>query len=195
MVYFTSDLHLGHRGIIEMQQRPFSNVEEMNRCLLEHYNSVVQTNDTVYLLGDLCHHLPVPQANEWIRRMKGKKILVRGNHDKIYDEGLFEEICDFKTISCDGIYFALMHYPMLSWPKKKAEASIFTVTFTQERNTIGKIGRMGSEDMMSAWTPTLIIRYRLSRLWSFLKVRRAGKDAGALPAPARRSPWPMSSRR
>lgn len=120
MVYFTSDLHLGHRGIIEMQQRPFSNVEEMNRCLLEHYNSVVQKNDTVYLLGDLCHHLPVPQANEWIRRMKGKKILVRGNHDKIYDEGLFEEICDFKTISCDGIYFALMHYPMLSWPKKNS---------------------------------------------------------------------------
>lgn len=27
LIYFTSDLHLGHRGIIEMQKRPFENVE------------------------------------------------------------------------------------------------------------------------------------------------------------------------
>lgn len=31
MIYFTSDLHLEHRGIIEMQNRPFENVEEMNK--------------------------------------------------------------------------------------------------------------------------------------------------------------------
>ena len=33
---------------------------------------------------------------------------------------LFEEICDFKTVSLNGVYFALMHYPMLSWPKKNS---------------------------------------------------------------------------
>lgn len=26
MIYFTSDLHLGHRGIISMQNRPFENI-------------------------------------------------------------------------------------------------------------------------------------------------------------------------
>lgn len=120
MVYFTSDLHLGHAGIIKMQNRPFRNVEEMNRILLGNYNAVVQKNDTVYILGDICHHMLVEQSNEQIGKMKGKKILVKGNHDKGYDETLFEEICDFKTVSLNGMYFALMHYPMLSWPKKNS---------------------------------------------------------------------------
>lgn len=120
MVYFTSDLHLGHRGIIEMQNRPFKNVEEMNRILIGSFNAVVQKNDTVYILGDICHHMSVEQANELIGKMKGNKVLVKGNHDKMYDENLFDEICDFKTVSLNGVYFALMHYPMLSWPKKSS---------------------------------------------------------------------------
>ena len=33
MIYFTSDLHLGHRGIITMQERPFADVEEMNKMI------------------------------------------------------------------------------------------------------------------------------------------------------------------
>lgn len=120
MVYFTSDLHLGHRGIIEMQKRPFADIHEMNRVLIYNYNAVVGKEDTVYILGDISHHLPVESANEMIRKLNGKKILIKGNHDKMYDSSLFEEICDFKTVSLSGRYFVLMHYPMLSWPKKNS---------------------------------------------------------------------------
>ena len=118
MIYFTSDLHLGHRGIIRMQDRPFADLKEMNRVLIYNYNAVVGKDDIVYILGDIAHHLPVEDANEMIRKLKGRKILIKGNHDKNYDCSLFEEICDFKTVSLNGRYFALMHYPMLSWPKK-----------------------------------------------------------------------------
>ena len=120
MIYFTSDLHLGHRGIIEMKNRPFQNVEEMNRILVDNYNDVVHKNDTVYFLGDISHHMPIERVNELLSMMKGKKILIKGNHDKKYDSELFEEICDFKTVSLNGQYFSLMHYPMLSWPKKNS---------------------------------------------------------------------------
>ena len=117
MIYFTSDLHLGHEAVIRMQNRPFTNADEMNRVLIENYNSVVHKNDTVYLLGDICHRLRVEEANDLISGLKGRKILITGNHDKKYDERLFEGIYDFKTVSLHGKYFALMHYPMLSWPR------------------------------------------------------------------------------
>ena len=122
MIYFTADLHLGHRAVINMQNRPFADVEEMNRTIISNYNAIVGQDDTVYLLGDLCHHLKVEEANEIISKLKGKKILIKGNHDKQYDMSLFEEITDFKTISANGIYIAMMHYPMLSWPHSEAGA-------------------------------------------------------------------------
>ena len=48
----------------------------------------------------------------------GKKILIRGNHDKQYDESLFEEICDYKIFFFRGFTFVLMHYPIMDWYKK-----------------------------------------------------------------------------
>ncbi len=59
-------------------------------------------------------------ANEMIQKMNGKKYLISGNHDKNYDPGLFEDVRDFMTVSLNRQYFALMHYPMLSWPKKNS---------------------------------------------------------------------------
>jgi len=59
MIYFTSDLHLGHRGIITMRDRPFADVSEMNRTLITNFNSAVHRDDTVYILGNLAHHMQV----------------------------------------------------------------------------------------------------------------------------------------
>ncbi len=118
MIYFTADMHFGHRGIIAMQNRPFESVDVMNSVLLQNYNAVVNKNDTVYILGDICHHLDIDDANVLIRKLNGKKYLITGNHDKKYDPKLFIEIHDFMTVSLNGKHFSLMHYPMLSWPKK-----------------------------------------------------------------------------
>lgn len=41
MVYFTADMHFGHRAIINMQNRPFESVEEMDRVLLQSFNSLL----------------------------------------------------------------------------------------------------------------------------------------------------------
>ena len=38
MVFFTADMHFGHRAIINMQNRPFESVEEMDRILLVNVN-------------------------------------------------------------------------------------------------------------------------------------------------------------
>ena len=120
MIWFTSDLHLGHANAIQFCDRPFETVEKMNRTLIRSYNSRVAKNDTVYILGDLSFRIPVEEANDLIRQLKGKKILLRGNHDKTYDPTLFEAIYDFYELK--GYYkypIALMHYPMVEWPKSR----------------------------------------------------------------------------
>lgn len=118
MIYFTSDLHLGHENVIKFQNRPFSSVDEMNRTLICNYNALVHPDDTVYILGDLAFKIPVDEANRLIAKLNGKKHLIKGNHDKRYDENLFEEITDYKEIGEYSKQFILMHYPMLEWRKQ-----------------------------------------------------------------------------
>lgn len=47
-LYFTSDLHFNHAGIINFDKRPFENVEEMNRCLVRNWNARITEKEEVY---------------------------------------------------------------------------------------------------------------------------------------------------
>lgn len=78
--WFTSDLHLGHRRIIELSYRPFASVEEMNRQLVDRWNDRVQPEDVVYVLGDVVMG-NVRQMLPVVQQLKGTKLLVPGNHD------------------------------------------------------------------------------------------------------------------
>lgn len=51
MIYFTSDLHLGHKNIIEYEDRPWQTVEDITIGLIKNWNEVVKPNDEVYILG------------------------------------------------------------------------------------------------------------------------------------------------
>lgn len=122
MIYFISDMHLGHESAIRMCGRPFKNADEMNRTIIDNINAVVKADDTLYILGDICHRISVDEGNALIRQIKCKnKILIKGNHDKTWDRSLFKEICDFKEIHVEHkgkvISISLMHYPMMEWPK------------------------------------------------------------------------------
>lgn len=79
-IFVTSDLHFFHGNIIEYCKRPFSNVEVMNECLIENWNSKINKEDLVIYCGDfaLC---TADKFDETIKRLNGRKILVKGNHD------------------------------------------------------------------------------------------------------------------
>lgn len=120
MIYFTSDLHLGHKAVVSMQNRPFENVDEMNETLILNWNKIVHPEDKVFILGDLTHRCKLEDANALISRLKGHKVLIKGNHDKKYNPELFEGIYDFLELKgyC-STSISLMHYPMVEWPKSR----------------------------------------------------------------------------
>lgn len=78
--FFTSDTHFYHKNSIEYCNRPFKDVEEMNEGLIANWNSVVGDDDQIFHLGDFSFAGP-EKTEEVVARLKGKKHLIRGNHD------------------------------------------------------------------------------------------------------------------
>ena len=83
--FVISDHHLGHTNSWEKFKRedgsplrPFTSTEEMNETMIERHNAKVKEQDTVYFLGDVVIN---KKYLELVKRMNGRKILVRGNHD------------------------------------------------------------------------------------------------------------------
>lgn len=82
MVYFTSDLHLGHKNIIK--HRPvFKTLEEHDNYIIDKILSLGK-RDVLMVLGDFMFESP--NFNEYIERLKNKKCrikLIFGNHDSL----------------------------------------------------------------------------------------------------------------
>lgn len=116
MVYFTSDLHLGHKSVVHFCSRPFDSVEEMDAGLIKNWNDTVTEEDTIYVLGDVCFHKPI-LGLPLLQSLKGKKILIQGNHDRWskskYLEAGFLQILQEAKLILNGFGFKLSHYPYL----------------------------------------------------------------------------------
>ena len=80
-IFLCSDQHLGHARIIDLCNRPFSSVEEMNETIIANHNRLVKPNDTVYFLGDVCMG-KLADSMPLLHRMNGVKLLILGNHDR-----------------------------------------------------------------------------------------------------------------
>ena len=119
MIYFTSDLHFYHENIIKAVNRPFDNAEQMNTTLIKNWNDRVRPNDEIYILGDFTMK-GYTFATETLCQLKGRKHLIKGNHDKFsdsphFEKYLFESISDYKQIDYMNTKFILFHYPILEW--------------------------------------------------------------------------------
>ena len=80
-LFFTSDLHFYHKNIISYCNRPFGNVEYMNKRLIEEWNKTVPENGTVFMLGDFCFSESKQKWDEIVNQLRGRIYHIRGNHD------------------------------------------------------------------------------------------------------------------
>lgn len=117
-IYFTSDSHLHHKNILKFEDRPYNTVEEMTSDMIQKWNDQVEDSDYVYHLGDLCLG-NLEQTIDILQRLKGKIILIKGNHDfskhykKINQLGLLHEYHEVGiTMKYKKQQMWLTHYPM-----------------------------------------------------------------------------------
>jgi len=120
MIFFTADQHFNHlnskgAGIIQYQNRPFSDINEMNETLITNWNRRITSSDLVYILGDFCFR----NSDQFLKRLNGKKILIKGDHDQdpLRFKDQFVKIEKMEKITEKGQTITLCHYCMRVWPK------------------------------------------------------------------------------
>ena len=96
--------------------------EEMDKAMIQNWNDRVTGNDTVYILGDMFFRST--NAEGILKRLKGKKRLIVGNHDgswmtKFDYARYFFSVDKFLETSDGKRSLTLCHYPMLSWKHAK----------------------------------------------------------------------------
>jgi calcineurin-like phosphoesterase family protein len=131
-IWFTSDLHLGHRKVIEYWNRPFLDhaiadvhdprrykLEEMDAFLISNWNRLVEKRDVVYVIGDFIWG-GFENWKKYSGQLKGDIRLVLGNHDNANSaRKLLKHVYEYKMISIERQKIALFHYGMRTWDRAR----------------------------------------------------------------------------
>ena len=126
MLYFTSDLHFGHKNILKFGRgNTYNTIEEHDQGIIDNWNKVVKKGDEVYVLGDASLSTNVNFLKEKLEKLNGNKHLIKGNHDrlKIHAElcnlniwASIHEYLEKNVVLNDKEYrLILSHYPILEF--------------------------------------------------------------------------------
>jgi calcineurin-like phosphoesterase family protein len=114
-IFFTSDWHVGHSNSIIYDNRPFKDLDHMNRVLINNYNSAVKDTDVCYFLGDM--GTDKPMIKDVVSKLNGTKVFVVGNHDPgynaMYDMG-FNVVMHQAAIYIGKNRVTMSHCPLLN---------------------------------------------------------------------------------
>lgn len=102
-IFFSSDFHFGHQKPYNTFLRPdgrflryeFANAEEGDEAMIDRHNKVVKDNDRVYMVGDIVFH---KRDLHKVGRMKGRKVLIKGNHDLLDASDYLQYFDDIRGI-------------------------------------------------------------------------------------------------
>ena len=114
-IFLCSDHHLMHSNILTFKGpdgvsplRKFNSIEEHDEHIIEQHNKVVSDKDRVYFLGDLVFS---KKHIHLVGRMNGRKVLIKGNHDKLDLKDYFPYFDDIRAChQFDGLI--LTHIPI-----------------------------------------------------------------------------------
>lgn len=117
-IFVTSDLHFGHIKDFLWRPRGFNSIIEHDNEIIRRWNSVVNENDVVYILGDLVMN-DNQHGLSCLRQLNGELRIIRGNHDSDARWELYSELPNVKLLGWAHMIkykkyrFYLSHYPTL----------------------------------------------------------------------------------
>ncbi len=86
MKFFTADIHFSDTLTMQTDNRPFKNIKEYDRFIVNNFNKTAKKGDTIYVIGDLldCNG---PNTYEWkkgleqIKKINAELVLIMGNNE------------------------------------------------------------------------------------------------------------------
>lgn len=138
-VWFISDMHFGHRNIINWCRREFKNTKTMHQRLISNWNFHVGHYDRVFCLGDFGDF-------RHFKKLNGKITLVKGNHDnKQWNKQYIIQYRDLKFLALhdpdsrdtswfDGDWIIHGHThinsPFIDISRKRVNVSVEVINYT-----------------------------------------------------------------
>lgn len=116
--WYTSDFHFFHHNIIRYCDRPFADVDQMHRTIIDNMNSRVQKNDELFILGDVSFY-GGEKTRDLLKQINGRKHFIIGNHDakNLKNWSGWASANHYLEVKDKGQKIVLMHYPIESWNK------------------------------------------------------------------------------
>lgn len=126
MDWFIGCTHFGHDKIRQLSRRPFDNVEDMNKTMIDNINTRCSTpGDILWVLGDFCFGKP-QNLRDIMNQINVKDIrLIMGNHDKMNEAAYLTagfqcvyQVHELKRTLNDGVTMkkiVLFHFPIEDW--------------------------------------------------------------------------------
>lgn len=119
MIWFTADLHLGCKKLVQYSRTQFATVDEHDDHVLDGINHWVQPSDILVIAGDFCREKP----GRYRPRIKCKHIhFILGNHDKetkiraVFGGNVWHSRM-MKTTDRPRQKVWVSHYPPCFWPE------------------------------------------------------------------------------
>lgn len=109
MVYLMSDPHLGHRNIGKFRSFVEDSDDNTAQFLDQWKKTVRKEKDIVYILGDVAFNR---ESLRLLKGLRGRKILIKGNHDDLVPTSLQAEVFEqiYGMLKYKG--FWLTHCPI-----------------------------------------------------------------------------------
>ena len=122
--FFTSYTGFGRENIIQMRNRKYSDVLDMNHDIIEKWNDAVTDDDIVYHLGNF--GIERTLINTTLSWLNGKIYIIPSNDDGELREVMTNgpehanvTIIDHEIVTLPEYDVVISHYPLLDWPGKE----------------------------------------------------------------------------